>query len=134
MSWDGYVVNMEKEGCKYVGFFDFNGNKWAETKSPVLHITADQIQHIVRGIKSPNTVDLRAQGAKLGGHKFICLNVEERIAVLKQLSGNSNEKLMVCIGCFNKGCVIGAALAGEREKCCRLSVEKCVEYLRANKY
>ncbi|PVD35928.1 hypothetical protein C0Q70_02897 [Pomacea canaliculata] len=125
---------MEGEGCSYVGFFDLQGNKWAESRNPILAITPEQIRHIVNAIASSNTVDLRASGAKLGTRKFICVFQDENVVVLKQLGGDADDKLMVSVGRFFKGCVVGAAPGGEREKCSRISVEKYTEYLKSINY
>ncbi|KAK7092879.1 uncharacterized protein [Littorina saxatilis] len=134
MSWDAYVGNMEGEGCMYAAFFDHEGNKWAETKCPILKITPDQVQHLVKGIRPPNSVDLRAQGAKLGDRKFLVIVLTENTAVLKQLGGDSNDKIMACAGLFKSGICIGASPAGEREKAARISVEKYADYLRGMDY
>lgn len=134
MSWDSYITNMEGEGCCYAGLYDLEGNVWAQSKSPVLTISPQQIQHIVKGIKKPNEVDLRALGAKFGDAKFLVVILSDNLAVLKQLGGESNNKYMVCVGVCGRCVVVGASTAGEKEKCSRLSVEKYAEYLRGLGY
>lgn len=134
MSWDSYVGNMEGEGCIYAALFDNEGNKWAESKNACLKVTPEQVQYLVKGIRPPNSVDLRAQGVRLGDRKFLVVALTENTLVLKQLGGDSNDKYMACVGVFNRGLCIGAAPAGEREKCSRMSVEKYADYLRNMNY
>jgi hypothetical protein len=132
MSWDSYITNMEGEGCCFAGLFDLDGNPWAQSKSPMLAVTPQQVQHVIKGIKG--SADLRGQGVMFGQTKFLVVILTDNLVVLKQLGGDSSNKYMVCVGLCNRCVVIGASTAGEKEKCSRLSVEKYAEYLRSLSY
>lgn len=134
MSWDSYVGSMEGEGCCYVGFFDHEGNKWAESKSPEINPTSTQVKKIVDGIRPPRSVNLMAGGITLGDKNLLCVAITDHTAVFKQKGDDASDKVMVCVGCFNQGTVVGVSHAGEREKASRIAVEKYVDYLRSINY
>lgn len=132
MSWESYVGNLEGEGCIYASIFDQDGNKWAESCNPVLGVTQAQVQQVVKGIKTPSQLDLRASGVKLGDRKFLVVDLTDSCVILKQIGGD--DKLMACAGVTTKGVVIGASSPGEKEKASRISVEKIVDYLKGAGY
>lgn len=127
------MTKMESEGCCYAGFFDLEGNSWAQSKQPGFTVSQDQVKKIIQGIRSPGSNDLRAGGISLGDKNLLCINVSENAAVFKQ-KGEGCDKVMVCVGCSNTGAIVGMSHAGEREKASRASVEKYTEYLKSVGY
>merc|ERR1711916_189109 len=79
MSWNGYTDKILKAGLKSAVIYGLQGGLWASSGKP--SITAQEVATLVKGFSNPN--GLRATNAKVGGKKYIVLQITDNAIYAK---------------------------------------------------
>eukprot|EP00997_Jenningsia_sp_PLL12_P009631 NODE_6627_length_498_cov_41.574610_g5842_i0.p1 GENE.NODE_6627_length_498_cov_41.574610_g5842_i0~~NODE_6627_length_498_cov_41.574610_g5842_i0.p1 ORF type:complete len:140 (-),score=2.80 NODE_6627_length_498_cov_41.574610_g5842_i0:77-451(-) len=124
MSWNGYTDKILAAGLKSAVIYGKKGGLWGASGNPA--ITAQEVTTIVNGFSNPN--GLRATNAKVGGVKYIVLQITENAIYGKQGTNGFCATLTnqcVIVGFYDKTLQPGKA---------NIAVENMGDYLRENNY
>eukprot|EP00178_Gracilaria_changii_P019889 TRINITY_DN57733_c0_g1_i1.p1 TRINITY_DN57733_c0_g1~~TRINITY_DN57733_c0_g1_i1.p1 ORF type:complete len:125 (+),score=11.91 TRINITY_DN57733_c0_g1_i1:13-387(+) len=120
MSWNGYTDKIVKSGLTGAVIYGLGGGKWASSGS--VSITDQEVAVIVKGWSDAN--GLRASNAKVGGKKYIVLQVLDNAIYAKAgtdgLCATKTGKCVI-IGFYDKNLQAGKA---------NMAVESMGDYLR----